>query len=277
MKKTVSFFYILLFALSAFSQGTGEIAIISFNLRYSNGQDSLNHWRYRKEAVVKMINSTAPDVIGFQEALYDQVQYLDANCSQYLRVGVGRDDGNKEGEFAAVYFLKKRFAVVDSGNFWLSETPEVPSLGWDAACKRIVTWVHLEDTLLNNEFYIFNTHFDHIGTIARKESALLLLKKIEELAYCFENNIFITGDFNTESNDPIFLPLKKYFKSTRDVAPISDKSFTFNDFGKTVEPAMVIDHIWFTKPVPVEFKILNGNFGVPYISDHYPVLGIFKY
>jgi endonuclease/exonuclease/phosphatase family metal-dependent hydrolase len=277
MKKTLSFFFILLFALSAFSQGNGKIAIMSFNLRYSNGQDSLNHWNYRKEAVVKMINSTAPDVIGFQEALYDQVQYLDKNCSQYLRVGVGRDDGVKEGEFAAIYFLKKRFTVVDSGNFWLSETPDVPSLGWDAACKRIVTWVHLEDTLLNNEFYIFNTHFDHIGTIARKESALLLLKKIGELAYCFENNIFITGDFNTGSEDPIFLPLKKHFKSARDVAPVTDKSATFNGFGKPEEPAMVIDHIWFTKPVPVEFKIMNGNFGVPYISDHYPVLGIFKY
>jgi len=277
MKKILSFFFILLFALSAFSQGDGEIAIMSFNLRYSNGRDSLNHWNYRKEAVVKMINTTAPDVIGFQEALYDQVQYLDKNCSQYLRVGVGRDNGDKEGEFAAIYFLKKRFTVVDSGNFWLSEIPDVPSLGWDAACKRIVTWVHLEDTLLNNEFYIFNTHFDHVGTIARKESVILLLKKIEELAYCFENNIFITGDFNTGSDDPIFLPLKKYFKSARDVAPVTDKSFTFNDFGKTEEPAMVIDHIWFTKPVPVEFKILNGNFGVSYISDHYPVLGVFKY
>jgi len=277
MKKILSFFFLLLFALSAFSQGDGEIAIMSFNLRYSNGQDSLNHWRYRKEAVVKMINTTAPDVIGFQEALYDQVLYLDTNCIQYRRVGIGRDDGNKEGEFAAIYFLKKRFAVVDSGNFWLSETPDVPSLGWDAACKRIVTWVHLEDTLLDNEFYIFNTHFDHAGTIARKESALLLLKKIEELAYCFENNIFITGDFNTGSDDPIFLPLKKYFKSARDVAPVTDKSFTFNDFGKTEEPAMVIDHIWFTKPVPVEFKVLNKNFGVSYISDHYPVLSIFKY
>ena len=277
MKRILPFFFILLFALPAFSQGDGEIAIMSFNLRYSNGQDSLNHWRYRKEAVVKMINTTAPDVIGFQEALYNQVQYLDEHCSQYLRVGVGRDNGDKEGEFAAVYFLKKRFVVVDSGNFWLSETPDVPSLGWDAACKRIVTWVHLEDTLLNNEFYIFNTHFDHIGTIARKESAILLLKKIEELSYCFENNIFITGDFNTGSEDPVFLPLKKYFKSARDIAPVTDKSATFNDFGKTEEPATVIDHIWFTKTVPVEFKVLKENFGVPYISDHYPVLAIFKY
>ncbi len=277
MKKIILSFLLFTFSITLFSQTEGELSILSFNLRYSQGQDSLNHWSFRKEAIVKMINIAAPDVIGFQEALYDQVQYLDANCSQYLRVGVGRDDGNKEGEFAAVYFLKKRFVIVDSGNFWLSETPDVPALGWDAACKRIVTWVHLEDTLLDNEFYLFNTHFDHAGIRARKESALLLLKKIEELAYCFENNIFITGDFNTVSEDSIFLPLKKYFKSARDVAPVTDKSFTFNNFGKTDGAPMVIDHIWFTKPVPVEFRILNGNYGVPYISDHYPVLGIFKY
>ena len=158
--------------------GAEPVKLISYNLRNSHGKDGDNAWMKRRHATPEMIRREAPDVFGVQEGLIDQLQYIDAECPQYARVGVGRDDGAEKGEFMAVYYLRDRFELLDSGTFWLSETPDKVSRGWDGACNRTVTWVELKDRKSGKEFFYFNTHLDHKGKAAREEGVKLLIGKI---------------------------------------------------------------------------------------------------
>ena len=152
------------FSMPAFAaDGAEPIKLISYNLRTSHGKDGDNVWMKRRHATPEMIRREAPDVFGVQEGLIDQLHYIDAECPQYARVGVGRDDGAEKGEFMAVYYLRDRFELLDSGTFWLSETPDKVSRGWDGACNRTVTWVELKDRKSGKEFFYFNTHLDHKG------------------------------------------------------------------------------------------------------------------
>ena len=142
------------------ADGAEPIKLISYNLRNSHGKDGDNVWMKRRHATPEMIRREAPDVFGVQEGLIDQLHYIDTECPQYARVGVGRDDGAEKGEFMAVYYLRDRFELLDSGTFWLSETPDKVSRGWDGACNRTVTWVELKDRKSGKEFFYFNTHLD---------------------------------------------------------------------------------------------------------------------
>ena len=152
------------FSMPAFAaDGAEPIKLISYNLRTSHGKDGDNVWMKRRHATPEMIRREAPDVFGVQEGLIDQLHYIDTECPQYARVGVGRDDGAEKGEFMAVYYLRDRFELLDSGTFWLSETPDKVSRGWDGACNRTVTWVELKDRKSGKEFFYFNTHLDHKG------------------------------------------------------------------------------------------------------------------
>ena len=251
--------------------------IISFNVRYSSAPeiDGDNRWELRRDASVKMVAKHKPLVMGLQEACSDQIDFLDLNLTGYKHIGVGRDDGKRAGEMMAIYYDTTRLTLLDSGTFWLSETPEKVSIGWDAACNRTCTWGHFKVNDTGFEFLYFNTHLDHLGSLARKNSIKLIVAKMTELN---PDNVpvFLSGDFNSTTDDPIFDPLKASLKDAREVSAISDKIITYNGFGTVTDnpntrKEWVIDHIFFSGVNPMAFMVLNGNYGVPFISDHYPI------
>jgi hypothetical protein len=179
------------FSMPAFAaDGAEPIKLISYNLRNSHGKDGDNVWMKRRHATPEMIRREAPDVFGVQEGLIDQLHYIDTECPQYARVGVGRDDGAEKGEFMAVYYLRDRFELLDSGTFWLSETPDKVSRGWDGACNRTVTWVELKDRKSGKEFFYFNTHLDHKG----KGATMLILGAILMIV-CHLTFAFVLPEF----------------------------------------------------------------------------------
>ena len=251
--------------------------IISFNVRYSSAPeiDGDNRWELRRDAAVKMVAQQKPLVMGLQEACPDQIDFLDLNLTGYKHIGVGRDDGKRAGEMMAIYYDTTRLTLLDSGTFWLSETPEKVSIGWDAACNRTCTWGRFKVNDTGFEFLYFNTHLDHLGSLARKNSIKLIVDKMTELN---PDNlpVFLSGDFNSTTDDPIFDPLKASLKDAREVSAISDKIITYNGFGTVTDnpntrKEWVIDHIFFSGVNPMAFMVLNGNYGVPFISDHYPI------
>ena len=251
--------------------------IISFNVRYSSAPeiDGDNRWELRRDAAVKMVAEQKPIAMGLQEACRDQIDFLDLNLTGYKHIGVGRDDGKRAGEMMAIYYDTTRLTLLDSGTFWLSETPEKVSIGWDAACNRTCTWGHFKMKDTDFEFLYFNTHLDHLGSLARKNSIKLIVAKMPELN---PDNlpVFLSGDFNSTTDDPIFDPLKASLKDAREVSAISDKIITYNGFGTVTDnpntrKEWVIDHIFFSGVNPMAFMVLNGNYGVPFISDHYPI------
>ena len=147
----------------------GEAKIISYNIRLGVADDGANSWEHRREATLRMLEREAPTVFGIQEGYLFQVKYIEENLPQYGRVGVGRDDGKEGGEIMAVFYLRDRYDLLDHGDLWLSETPDRVSRGWDGACNRTMTWVHLREKATGKEFYYFNTHLDHKGVVARRE------------------------------------------------------------------------------------------------------------
>ena len=256
--------------------------IISFNVRYSSAPeiDGDNRWELRRDAAVKMVAEQKPIAMGLQEACPDQIDFLDLNLTGYKHIGVGRDDGKNAGEMMAIYYDTNRLTLLDSGTFWLSETPEKVSLGWDAACNRTCTWGHFKMKDTDFEFLYFNTHLDHLGSLARKNSIKLIVAKMTELN---PDNVpvFLSGDFNSTTDDPIFDPLKASLKDAREVSAISHKIITYNGFGTVTDnpntrKEWVIDHIFFSGVNPMAFMVLNGNYGVPFISDHYPISFTFR-
>ena len=148
--------------------------IINYNIRMNTPADSANAWPLRKEKVAGLLKFHLADIFNVQEALPEQVDDLTASFPDFDHVGVGRDDGQRKGEHMAIFFRKSRFEKLADGMFWLSQTPDKPGFGWDAACNRTVTWIKLKDKLTKKSFYVFNTHFDHRGKIARQESAKLI-------------------------------------------------------------------------------------------------------
>ena len=256
--------------------------IISFNVRYSSAPeiDGDNRWELRRDASLKMVAEQKPLAMGLQEACPDQIDFLDLNLTGYKHIGVGRDDGKRAGEMMAIYYDTTRLTLLDSGTFWLSETPEKVSLGWDAACNRTCTWGHFKMNDSDFEFLYFNTHLDHLGSLARKNSIKLIVAKMTELN---PDNVpvFLSGDFNSTTDDPIFDPLKASLKDAREVSAISHKIITYNGFGTVTDnpntrKEWVIDHIFFSGVNPMAFMVLNGNYGVPFISDHYPISFTFR-
>lgn len=174
--------------------------VMTFNIRYNTLRDSANAWSFRKDLVSNQILFHEVHILGVQEALYDQIQDLQKRLPAYRRVGVGRDDGATKGEFSAIFFDSTRLKMVTSGTFWLSPTPSVAgSKGWDAALPRIATWVTLRDKQSKSTVTIINTHLDHQGVQARKESAHLILQKLAAMRP--RENSIVMGDLNSIPSD----------------------------------------------------------------------------
>jgi endonuclease/exonuclease/phosphatase family metal-dependent hydrolase len=252
-----------------------DLSVMSFNLRYDTSEDGKNQWSNRKEACISMLKKTKPSILGIQEGLHHQVTYLDENLPDYNYIGVGRDYGDEAGEYNAVYYLKSKFELLESNTFWLSETPDEPSKGWDGDCKRIVTWAKLKDKDTEKEIYIFNTHLDHVGEKAQKEGVKLLVKKIDEIVD-EKRPIFITGDFNILSRDEALDPILGRYYSARRFAQYTDNIDSFNFFGNW-PLSWNLDYIFYTQADALAFRTVAEDFGVPYISDHYPIITHFNY
>ena len=273
---------ILLFALTAAvalgvtscAEKKNDIKVISYNVRVNVESDGENKWDLRKHASVAMILEEKPTIFGLQEAKPEQMQYLVDNLPQYGHIGVGREDGVSEGEHMTVFYLKEQVELLDGGTFWLSETPEEPSMGWDAACKRSCTWTKLRMKDTGKEFAYINTHLDHVGKVAQREGLALICKRFAEIVPV-GMPAFLTADFNALTNDPIFEPLNAEMFDAREKAPETDRRATFNGWkaGDENNPNRVIDHIFFRGAEAKTFKVLRDkDYGAPFISDHYPVV-----
>lgn len=261
------------------SKEPSYIRVMTFNIRYDEPQDKENAWPNRKELVASMIRFHHADLVGVQEALARQLKDLERLLPDYSWVGVGRADGKAAGEFSAVLYRKNRFKHLESSTFWLSETPQVPSAGWDAALPRIVTWIKLRDLQTGKIFYHFNTHFDHRGVRARGESARLLLDRTAQIA----GNLpaVVTGDFNfTESSDGYKLLTKKNSEKAsalRDARYVSEHGHhgptsTFNEF-KGLIPDRKIDYVFVKGNIRVlQHGVLSDTWDGRFASDHLPVL-----
>jgi len=252
-----------------------EYKVMSFNVRMGDAaiQDGENRWDNRKEAVVRMLDKENPDIFGIQEGLIYQVKYLEQGCPQYGRIGIGRDDGIGKGEIMAIFYRKDEFKVLRSGTFWLSDTPDKVSRGWDAACNRTVTWAEFADKLDGSRFFYLNTHMDHRGVEARKNSVLLIVSRIKEIAGG-NAPVILTGDFNTTIENDAFLPLLDFMMNARTSAPVTDDRNTFNGYGNEVPSR--IDFIFGRNVKFSSYLTQTWNYGVPYISDHYPIFAVFS-
>lgn len=276
MKKIFSivlFALALCVAVSCSKEQTKEsIKVISYNIRcgVNPGQDGENNWEYRKQASINMINEEKPTIFGLQEALPPHLEYLEEHLPQYASYGVARDDGKSEGEYMTIYYLKDEVELLDCGTFWLSETPDTPSRGWDAACNRTCTWAKMRMKRSGKEFAYLNTHLDHVGKVAQREGLALMMERAAKIVPD-GMPVFVTADFNCVTSDPIFEPIKAVMKDARETAPQTDRRATFN--GWKPNATAVIDHIFYRGAEPKSFRVLcDKNYGAPYISDHYPVV-----
>lgn len=275
MKKLFYTLAIAAFALMGVAcNRTSEIKVMSYNIRLSSGTieaDSIYHWEHRKQASLELMHQEQPTVFGLQEACPDQMDYMVENLPEYGYIGVGRDDGKRKGEFMSIFYKKDEVELIDGGTFWLSQTPDQVTKGWDAACFRTCTWTILKKKDTGKKFVYLNTHLDHKGQEARKESIKLIVAKAEELTGG-KLPVFITADFNSPTTNEIFKPMQEAMLDARVEAPVTDERGTLNCWG-TTPPGVVIDHIFFRGAEAQKFEVLRDkNYGAPYVSDHYPVM-----
>ena len=257
-----------------------DLRVMTFNIRLSPSEDfdGENCWNNRRAAVIRMMGETKPDLFGIQEGIIHQVNYLEENLPDYVRYGVCRDDGLERGEANAIFWRKDRFEMKQCDTYWLSETPDTVSLGWDGACRRIVTWAQLYDKKRKCDVWFFNTHFDHVGKVAREEAGKLIVERMKALVP-EGAPIFLTGDFNANWDNPILDPIRGQLKECRETAPVTDDANTYNAWGGKDVPAGtdIIDHIFYRGAKPLKYEVLTGDYGAPFISDHWPVLGTFRF
>jgi endonuclease/exonuclease/phosphatase family metal-dependent hydrolase len=248
-----------------------DLKVMSYNIRMGSAKDGTNSWEFRYPATALMLEDQKPDVFGVQEAFNYQIRFIEDNFEDYDCVGVGRDDGKQKGEFMSIFWNKKTVKMIKWGTFWLSETPEKPSMGWDAACKRTATWALMKDKKTGKQFYFVNTHLDHRGTEARKKGLELIVSRIAEInpkGY----PMVLTGDFNVKPDNAALKDLDSKMQSARKIAPRTDNHPTFNNWGK-IKPDMVIDYIYVSgfSACP-EYHTVTEKYGTwKYVSDHYPI------
>lgn len=248
---------------------------MSYNIRYGSAEDGPNSWDIRKPATVSMIKDQAPDVMGVQEAFSFQIEYITENCPDYGFVGISRLDP-KDAETPAIFYDRTSVELLDWGNFWLSETPDRVSFGWDAACERNATWALMRHRKSGREFYFVNTHLDHVGKTARAEGLKTVLAKIGEM-----NGkglpVVLTGDFNTSADDPSLDVLDGKMHDARYSASGStDALNTYNGWGNS---STAIDYIFFDGfRKCMAYKTIQKEYdGVEFISDHYPIRAELKF
>ncbi len=252
-----------------------QVKVISFNVRTGNSDtNSANAWDQRKAACPALLTKENPTVFGVQEALDFQIQYLKNELPEYACVGVGRDDGASKGEHMSIFYKKSEVTLDSWNTFWLSQTPDKPSKGWDSSYYRSATWTIFTHKDSGKKFFYLNTHLDHQAATARENSITLIIEKMKQ--YNPEGYpAILTADFNSETSDPIFAPLKLIMLDARVVAPKTDNAGTFNGWGSKNS---IIDHIFFSDFKALEYRTIRDRYlGVQFVSDHYPVTAVLQF
>lgn len=244
-----------------------EMLVGTYNIRMKNDGDSLKGdcWGKRCQVICDQVNFMSPAIFGTQEVLHVQLQDLLHGLHNYDYIGVARDDGKTKGEYAAIFYDKSRIRLLDHGDFWLNETPDRPALGWDAACIRICTWGKFKDLRSGKKFYFFNLHMDHVGRVARREAARLVISKIREIAE--KRPVVLTGDFNVDQTDEIY----RIFSESgilSDSYTMADIRFaengTFNAFKPQLKTTSRIDHIFVSPSMKVDaYGVLTDSYWTP--------------
>lgn len=283
MKNVCTFIIALLCTIGLAAQ---ELTVGSYNIRYKNKEDSINSngWHQRCKHICDQIIWENPDIFGAQEVLHPQLMDLEKGLPAYRWIGVGRDDGKQEGEYAAIFYNPERVELLEKGNFWLSETPEKPSIGWDAALNRICSWGRFRDLQTKQEFIFLNLHMDHVGVKARSESAKLVMKRITEMTDGGKKLAVLTGDFNVPQTNELYTlftssgVLKDCYTNAATRFAVTG---TYNSFKTQTWTHERIDHIFVTPSTKVNAyatltdsywsKDENGKMVRRNLSDHYPI------
>ena len=272
--KKILFLLLAIVTMASCSEEKVNVRWATFNMRLDTPADSLNNWKYRMERVAQYIQDMKLDVVGAQEVLQNQFNDLKSLLPDFEGVGVARDDGKETGEYSAVFYRKTVFDALDSGTFWLAENPDsVGMMGWDAVCVRVATWAKLQHKATGKIVMAVNTHFDHVGKVARRESALLIIRKIKEIVG--DRPAVLTGDFNVTdqneayntivSNEFVLLDAHKVAEKT------SGASYTFHGFDKVdMEKRSKIDFVFVTPQIKVLHSEVTPEVKEALLSDHNP-------
>lgn len=267
------FIFFLLVVYSELISGQ-SLKLMTYNIRLNTSSDGVNAWPNRKDFVSSQILFYNPDIFGIQEAMPEQVSDLTTSLKNYNHFGMAREGINK-GEASSIFYLKERFTVFKEGTFWLSETPDTISKGWDAACHRVCSYGLFFDKINDNFIWVFNTHLDHMGELARTNGLNLILSKINKLN---TNNypVVFMGDLNSNPDSERIKELKSKMYDCRDISV--SKPFgpygTFNGFNFCSKPEELIDYIFLSDKIyykVIKYAVLTDNIEMQYPSDHFPV------
>lgn len=296
LRSSALFATMLFLLMPAYSQ---QMTVATYNLRYDSKDDAQagNGWQQRCPVIAQLIQFYNWDIFGTQEVQANQLRDLSDSLQNYTYIGVGRDDGKAGGEFAAIFYKKEKYQLLENGNFWLSPITNKPNKGWDAALPRICTWGKFRETQTGFTFYFFNLHMDHIGVVARRESAKLVLDTIRKMKGDIPT--VLTGDFNVDQYNESYtlLHTSGILKDAYELAPVKwATNGTFNAFQINRFTNSRIDHIFLSAAFSVQrFGILTDTYwtpnhvtpdtsanapaaGIPRLpSDHYPVMAVLSY
>ena len=275
MKRRLILYIALLFLLhtTAFTQTSA--VVMTYNIRLNVKSDGENWWENRKDKVAALMNYYEADFIGAQEVQHEQLEYLLKTLPHYSSIGVGRDDGKTAGEYSCILYNNKNYRPVQQSTFWLSQTPDKVSMGWDAVCNRVCTYGLFEHITTKKKVWVFNTHFDHVGDTARYESAQLIMERVKQLKSQQNYPVLFTGDFNSQPGDAPVQYISEHLKNTRMISkmPPYGPEATWNAFKFNEVPKGWIDYVFVSKEVTVQkYAVLTDSYDKKYPSDHFPVL-----
>ncbi len=284
MKRILLSFLFLLVASSITYGGEKEVPktdgraenfrFMSFNIRTLDPTDGLDFWFFRRDHVADLIIRNLPDSVGMQEVFTIQARGLEKRLPQYDWLGVGRGDGEDKGERCPIFYRTDRLKLLDHDTFWLSETPDEPSRSWDSSLKRIVTWARFRDIETGEVFYHFNTHFDHVGVVARRRSAEILVDKVKDIAGGAP--VVVTGDFNTTDDTRPYQTMTGLLLDSRlaSLTAPSGPEGTSRSFRRDSKPKKRIDYVFLSEGIKaLSYSVLEDTYrNNRRPSDHMPVL-----
>lgn len=264
---------VAVFTLFATVVSSQSIKVMTYNIRLDVASDGVNQWSNRKEKLPALIAKYDPDLVGLQEAMHHQLMDILKALPQYGYIGVARDDGKEKGEYSAILYKKDRFKVESDKTTWLSETPDVPgSKSWDAAITRILTRGVFTDKQSKKKFIYFNTHFDHIGKEARKNSASMIVEAIRKEGKKLP--VIVTGDFNSQPTEDPYKVISSFMSDSR---PAESTQGTFCTFSVNGPACTTIDYVFYLRAKSADYKVITDNDGINYPSDHLPVMATLSF